>query len=276
MDVEHAEAEADYGTFAPSRSLQAVLQVTRRMPGFWLGRQFAHVLRHLVLPQIESPVDVEVYACHTRLHLGDNVCEKRLLFTPQYFDPEERRFLQRRLRPGFTFVDLGANMGAYSLYVAHEAGPDSRIIAVEADPVMFQRLQFNVAANGMTNVSAVQAAINDAAGEAELFVNTRNRGQNSLVVETSEALRVPSLTLLELFDAQEVERPDCVKLDIEFAEYRVLSRFLDEAPADRRPDGVILEHTRRTSLSDAGCLLLDHGYRIVCQTPMNLVLERCT
>ena len=40
--------------------------------------------------------------------------KKRVLFTPQFFDPLERQILEARIRDGFVFVDIGANIGAYS------------------------------------------------------------------------------------------------------------------------------------------------------------------
>jgi hypothetical protein len=74
-----------------------------------------------------------------RLYPDGNVCEKRVLFTPQYFDPLEREMLAGRLREGFRFIDIGANIGAYSLFVAAKAGPSARILAVEPQPEVFAR-----------------------------------------------------------------------------------------------------------------------------------------
>ena len=94
-----------------------------------------------------------------RLYPGNNVAEKNLLFTPQYFDPEERRFLAERLGSDFTFVDVGANVGGYALFAATLGGPGSRILAVEPQGDIFERLSFNIGQNGLTTVKALELAV---------------------------------------------------------------------------------------------------------------------
>src|SRR3712207_8765815 len=55
---------------------------------------------------------------YTTLFRSNNISEKKVLFTPQFFDPEELGILKSRLKDAFTFIDVGANIGAYSLSVA--------------------------------------------------------------------------------------------------------------------------------------------------------------
>ncbi|MDJ0931990.1 hypothetical protein [Breoghania sp.] len=70
-----------------------------------------------------------------RLYPFANVCERRVLFTPQFFDAEERALLADHIRDDMIFVDVGANVGIYSLFVAGLVGPEARIIAVELQPL---------------------------------------------------------------------------------------------------------------------------------------------
>ena len=60
-------------------------------------------LKHLIHGK---PLDVESLGARMRLYPYNNVCEKRILFTPQYFDPDERAFLQSRITPDFVFIDI--------------------------------------------------------------------------------------------------------------------------------------------------------------------------
>jgi FkbM family methyltransferase len=146
-------------------------------------------------------------------------------------------------------------------------------VAVEPDPVIYSRLRYNVQANDLEMIVTVQAAVSDETGFVELFLNGHNRGQNSLVVGAGSALLVPAVTLVELFDAHGIARPDCLKIDIEGAEDRVFGRFLNDAPVDRYPRTIILEQIRNRDLSPAAELLLRRGYRILQRTRMNLILE---
>ena len=100
-----------------------------------------------------------------RLHPRDNGCEKNLLFTPQMYEPPEREELAREIarvgaRP-FVFVDIGANVGLFSLYVAATA-PAARILAIEPEPGNFARLAFNIAANPEVQITPLQLALGDA------------------------------------------------------------------------------------------------------------------
>ena len=110
----------------------------RRMAIDWLG---------------EEPVDTTIWNARVRLYPSRNSCEKNALFTPQMLDVIERGeladALDRRLAEagGFTFVDIGANVGLYSLFVAARGGPRTRILAIEPQPGIVERLPFNLEAN---------------------------------------------------------------------------------------------------------------------------------
>ena len=58
-----------------------------------------------------------------RLYPQRNVAEKRLAFTPQYFDAPERALLAERLKGEFVFLDVGASVGGYALFAARFGGP---------------------------------------------------------------------------------------------------------------------------------------------------------
>jgi hypothetical protein len=155
--IEQSQAEdKPYGTFAPRRGLSRIIAWTRCASDSFLGRKVAYALRRLGLRSLDGrPVDIESLGAKMRLYPDGNVCEKRVLFTPQYFDPLERALLAERLRDGFRFIDIGANIGAYSLFVAANAGPSARILAVEPQPEVFARLSFNIAQNPFGTVKAV-------------------------------------------------------------------------------------------------------------------------
>jgi hypothetical protein len=84
------------------------------MPDSWMGRRIAFALRRFGLKVLEAPVDVEAFGVRFRLYPLDNVCEKRILFTPQYFDAAERGLIARHIEASaapYIFLDIGANIG---------------------------------------------------------------------------------------------------------------------------------------------------------------------
>src|ERR1051325_8309201 len=81
------------------------------------------------------------------------------------------RFL---LFPGMIALDVGANMGIYTLLAAREVGPGGRVIAVEPDPVALQFLKSNIAANGYSGiVTVVEDAASDGCRSARLYSTAR-------------------------------------------------------------------------------------------------------
>lgn len=270
--------ERPFGTFAPKAYLARIIARTRAASDSFLGRKIAYALRRLGLRSLAgAPVDIESLGAKMRLYPDGNVCEKRVLFTPQYFDAVERELLVSRLRDGFTFIDIGANIGAYSLFVAARAGRGARILAVEPQPEIFARLAFNIAQNPFGTVKAVACALADKPGELTLFIDPTNRGESSVRILNSSAgtsVKVPAMTLLSLVEGEGYERIDAIKLDVEGAEDLILEPFLRDAPPSLWPGFIIIEDSRQRWQTDLAGLLERNGYKLVAQTRLNLVFER--
>jgi len=219
--------ERPFGAFAPKAYLARIIARTRAASDSFLGRKVAYALRRLGLRSLDgAPVDIESLGAKMRLYPSGNVCEKRVLFTPQYFDAVERELLVSRLRDGFTFIDIGANIGAYSLFVAARAGRGARILAVEPQPEIFARLAFNIAQNPFGTVKAVACALADKPGELTLFLDPAHKGESSVRLlrsSTSTSVRVPATTLLALIEVIPRFAPTLVKLDVEGAEEEALA-----------------------------------------------------
>ncbi|NIX76582.1 FkbM family methyltransferase [Microvirga terricola] len=267
-----------FGTLSPSGFTRWVIERTRAMPEGWATRRLALMLRRLVVQSLNgSPIDLETFGIKMRLHPYNNVCEKRILLTPHYFDPEELALLATRIKDGFTFVDVGANVGWYALFAASKAGASSRILAVEPQPEIFDRLTFNISQNPFGTVKAVACAVADKTGELTLFLDPNNRGESSVKIVSSsqtDAIRVPAVTLLDLFEREGFAHVDAVKLDVEGAEDLILDPFFRDAPEALYPSLFIIEDGRESWQIDLPKLLEGKGYKLIMQTRMNLVFER--
>ena len=268
-----------YGTFAPTGLVARIAARTQTLSDrTWRGRRTAMFLRRLAISMLRGrPLDVERYGARMRLHPYNNNCEKKVLFTPQFFDPEERALLRSRLKDDAVFLDIGANIGAYALFVAACTGPRAKILAVEPQPDVFDRLIFNIGQNPFGTVKAVDCAVADKAGELTLFIDPRNRGESSVkIVGTNQgaAIRVPAVTLMGLCRSEGITRIDAVKLDVEGAEDLILEPFLREAPPSLLPGLVLIEDGSDRWQTDLPALLARHGYRQIARTRLNLMFER--
>ncbi|WP_262270606.1 FkbM family methyltransferase [Microvirga yunnanensis] len=268
-----------FGDFAPSGLTRWVIDRTRGLPEGWAGRRLALMLRRLAMKTLKGlPLDLETFGVRMRLYPYKNVCERRILFTPQYFDADELRILSSRITDGFTFIDIGSNVGWYALSVAQEAGSvPTRILAVEPQPEIFDRLIYNIRQNPSGTIKAVDCAVADKTGELTLFLDPLNRGEASLKIVNSsqtDAIRVPAVTMLELLKREGLNRVDAIKLDVEGAEDLVLDPFFRDAPASLYPALLIIANVPERWQIDVVKLLKGKGYRQILETRMNLAFER--
>ena len=102
-----------------------------------------------------------------RLYGDSRLCE--MLYFDQ-FEPETRSFLDAFLRPGDVFLDVGANVGLYTIAAARIVGNAGRVHAFEPCSQTFSRLEENVLLNGFGNVSCHRLALSDSNAEAQLEI----------------------------------------------------------------------------------------------------------
>lgn len=273
--------DTPFGGHAPDALRARLIRWTRAMPDSWIGRRLAFTLRRRALKRLTEPIDTEAMGARFRLHPFDNICEKRILFTPQYFDPEERELIARRadeVGPGFVFLDIGANVGGYALAIAGRTGPHATILAVEPQPVIFERLCENIRQNPGSGVKAVACAIADVDGQVTLFLDLDNRGETSFrIVRAGHrhegTITVAAKTLLTLIHDEGLSRVDAIKLDVGGAEDIILEPFLRHAPRSLWPSLLLLEDASQHWQLDVEALLRDAGYRRIARTRLNLVYE---
>jgi FkbM family methyltransferase len=135
------------------------------------------------------------------------------------YEPDVTAFVRSRLRPGDTFLDLGANLGHFSLLAAAEVG-DGRVIAVEASSRNVVALRASIRENQLTNVQV----LNVAASSAWQLLAFAASGTNGMTMRSDPAdTHVEVVQGVPLDDALEIDRLDLVKIDVEGAEFLALS-----------------------------------------------------
>ena len=163
-----------------------------------------------------------IFGCRMRLDLADH--GQRWIYIGN-FEREETRWAKKWLSPGMTFVDVGANVGYYTLLASSCVGPKGKVFAVEPSPYAYTRLCRTVADNGLTNVVTLQAALGSAAGEGLLYPPPFDIQSQSMVPGDNggvgETVRVK--TLDECLDEWGSDRVDLLKMDVEGYEPQVLA-----------------------------------------------------
>ena len=212
--------------------------------------------------------DVNVYGGRMRVYPGLNRSDKIMLGMPQMFDCRERKLLAEALKETANpiFVDIGANIGAYSLFV-NSLGLNSRIISIEADPEMFARLNYNLP----DNIIKLNMAVADKECTLPFYINERNRGENSLIDSGGKKIEVPAKRLSKILEENNVSKPTAFKIDVEGAEYIILSKYFEETAPENFPDLIILEHLHTQDLQG---ILAGYGYKPLLKTKLNIVMTK--
>ncbi|HWB46582.1 MAG TPA: FkbM family methyltransferase [Hyphomicrobiaceae bacterium] len=273
-----AEARAPFGSYLPSPVQSAVIAAGMRQPANTFGRRMASFIRSFLKRWSAQPIDAVRLGSRMRLHPKGNSCEARLLVSPQFFDPAELALLESVLSPRFVFIDIGANVGTYTLFVATRTGRSARLIAVEPHPRARERLACNLALNGIDWVKVIPEAVSDQPGTARLYLNDRNIGSSSLRRDweediTTDSIDVPARTLLDLVTQEGLTHIDCIKADVEGFEDHVFLPYFRDAPAALRPSMLIIEGGREERSELMQCLHRN-GYELRLATRNNVVLQR--
>lgn len=260
------------------RELACMLGVTRRLPDVPGATKLANALRRLYLRKRRDVVDAEVIDWRMRLEPSECV-DGGLLFYPQLYDRAEIAFLGTVLKPGDVFLDIGANVGFYSLVAGRFVGRAGRVLSIEADPYTYAKLRCNLELNDLTNVEALNVGVADARQTLRLGINSSgNRGGNSFLVEDRlVGVEVECVPLTDILRDHDVTTVRGAKLDIEGFEYRTLRRFFEDAVPHLHPEFLILEANAdfaETAGGDAVQLALEHGYKTLFTSELNQVLVR--
>jgi FkbM family methyltransferase len=275
-----------YGTHAPNWLDRLVLGVTRSLPANWLGLRLAILVRRITLMRLgEGALDIVLWGIRLRLYPRRNGCEKNALFTPQMFDILERQALasaiDERLAGGgtFSFIDIGANVGLYALFVATRAGPRARILAIEPQAALVDRLRYNLRSNPQLNIEVLSIAVADRDGELPLLIDRRDSGGTRMLRDagppaTAAPLLVPCRPLTAILAERGFSAIDALKIDIEGAEDIALTPFLRDAPAHLLPRMILIEDSRAGWKVDLFGLLGDRDYKVIGRSRHNVILRR--
>jgi FkbM family methyltransferase len=222
-----------------------------------------------------GPQDVEYQGLKFRCYIADNGPERFVIFQSRSGEREALRLSTQPLRPGDTFVDIGANFGLFSVIAAQKVGPAGRVVAIEPLPELVERLRFNISINGFENVSIFPVAVGERAGDAVLYVSDSSRAESSVVnPDGKNSVAVPMMPLLQVVENAKLSRIDAMKIDVEGYEDRVLVPFFATAGRSLWPRLIYMEtlHAQRWATD---CLkeLLAKGYRIERESKGDVCLQ---
>ena len=186
-----------------------------------------------------------------KLHLTLDEPLFRLIYFHGTHEPETSELLGRLARPGQTWIDVGANVGVFTLLLGRRVGPSGRVIAYEPNPRMADLLQRSIEDNAMPQIDLRRAAVGAQAGTATLHLPADpetapgGSGRASLVdLDNIDRVASIDVPVRRLDEDLSLDVPvDGVKIDVEgfeLAAFRGMQRRLGEQP----PAMIVFEATR--------------------------------
>jgi len=178
------------------------------------------------------------------------------------YSPDEAALFAKLVRPGFTVLDVGANLGALSLPLAELVGKDGRVYAYEPQPENFTLLRENCA--GRDNIVIESVALGDEDGHTRVTtIEQFSSGKNYGGAIVGKGDRIVELRKLDSFAWNRV---DFIKIDVEGAEENVLTGAA-ETIARFRPILYVEDHPERGPHNSLLRMIWKLGYKIWAHVP---------
>ena len=218
----------------PAGKIAAWRRLGRRIDGE--GSEFSITTRH-----------GHRFSGHTRDLIG------RTIYYTGHWEPNFSGYLERTLRTGDGFIDVGANHGWFTLLASKLVGPEGFVVAVEANAEVFRTLTHHVESNELENVRLINAAASRSEGALVSIPGPDDNQGMSRVAESSEGegVAIEAAPLDRLLSEEEIQRARFVKIDVEGWEWDVL-QGMENFFAACRPDAELLAEVTPSMSEDSG------------------------
>lgn len=200
----------------------------------------------LQIPRLQVPLQLYI-------HGEQDQYVSRRLREEGIWEPYETSLVLSMLQKGDVFVDVGANIGYFSVLAASVVRDSGTVFAFEPDPANFRLLQENAVLNGQHNViSAVQAGLAADSGNGQLYLSQDNLGDHQIYAAGDARCKLPiTLHNGSQYLRGRVQRIDLLKVDTQGSEYQVMAGLLPLLQALPHVPRIIIELTP-LSLRQAG------------------------
>lgn len=159
-----------------------------------------------------------------KIWLDTSASEMQALMAETRWEWRKADYMRQHLKPGMTFVDVGAYNGYFALLAAKLVGETGQVFAFEPEPSHYEWLLSNIGRNGYSNIMPYRIALSDRRGSYPLFKGTHDGNWSLYRANMEQAFAMVRVRPLDhVLEDHPFERPlDMVKIDVEGAEADVL------------------------------------------------------
>ena len=240
--------EYQFGSFTPNLCQRVLIFIANKT--FFKRGFFRIKFTQLIMSLTKGPLDIHFRNCAFRIYGENNLIEYGILLNPKY-NQTDIDFLLEDSKSNSNFVDLGCNIGLYSLPLASSA-PNGTVISIDANPLMQSRLSFNANSSGIKNIQIICSAVSDKTGEGSLLIRKNDTAIVSVDEDIKGSIKIDKLE--DIIREQGLKSIYGLKIDIEGHEDKALVPFLLNVDDDLLPKRIVIE--KKTKNSDyPGCAI---------------------
>lgn len=182
------------------------------------------------------------------------------------YEETETNLFESYIKEGDVVLDLGANIGYYTLVAAKNVGKSGKVYAFEPDPENFAYLKKNVEINNYQNVVCVQKAVSNVNGMSKLYLHKFQTGAYTLFGKGDDYVEIETVRLDDFFKDKN-HRVDMIKLDIEGSEGIALvgaQKILKENKNIKIISEILPDAMKKSAVNTGQLfnLLIDYGFSI--------------
>jgi len=187
--------------------------------GYDIGRFYPVRVTYKLLWCLLRTDVVEVFGHKMFLDREDSL----RLSVGEVHDPPGTELIKKEIKKGDIVLDIGANIGYFTLLFAKLVGKEGKVFAFEPDPDNFSLLEKNVKLNGYQNVILIRGAVSSETGKIRLYLSEENKADNRIYNsgDSRRSIEVEAIRLDDYFESYEGEI-DFIKMDIQGAEAKAI------------------------------------------------------
>lgn len=200
-------------------------------------------------------------------HLGHRLASER------WFEPNVREVFLKYVQPGMNIIDIGANIGYYTILAAKRIGNNGRVLAIEPQPSVYQNLRRNVSLNDLnSNVTTFQIAASNKEGEVvfhvpEVGLEALASQQLNGRFESKATITLPCRRVDDVVFENQIGHVDLVKIDAEGAELSIFEGMSSVLSGEKKPVLIFEANEKNTepfgySVFDLLKRVHEYGYRL--------------
>lgn len=268
------DVTSDFGTRQPDLVPRWAWQLATHRK---IDRKHRKFIRKRIARRFPGPFDITVEDVNIRAYPLENYCDRTAIGRGTLPEIPERKLIAPLLQPNMVFVDIGANIGTYSLFVARSCDDNAKILSFEPHPRTYAKLQFNINANHFKSIEPINQGVGPKREHMRLYSDGgTNIGTASIVPDAAGdkvSIDIEIIPLAEALKHRFIRHIDLLKIDIEGYEDQALMPLMQPEHEPLWPRAILIETVLKQHWQE-DCIahIRSLGYRIVGDTGENMLL----